>query len=365
MKKRICFLISAVLLLTAVCGLCVSAETADAHNGDVLLFSAEDDTVTEAVEGDLLAFSTSLRVTGQVGGNIRAFSSTEMLLNGAVARNVTVASVIIECGSNFSAGDVILAGSEVAFGGKAETMTVYADTVIIDGTVEGKLKIEASQVILLESAVLSDAEIISQYEPVVAKSADATSFTALKDSAFAEVVSFKKAQSDLITNLQSLLYAVPAAILLALLWVFTAGKATKKPSLRLRARPVGFLLRGFGILLALPIAALFLIAMIFTMSIGGVLLLLFILIIIAAEAITADVLGRIWMPSFNRYASAALLAAAISVLTVIPFVGTLLAFGCWCVAFGTLASMLFDRKKDEEELPPSSETPDSGMDFRV
>lgn len=348
MKKRFLTLaVSAVILLAFGC-LLVSAETTQAQDGDLLIAEAGDVTVADTVTGDVLGVAYSMTVEGHVQGSIRA-AAIEMVLKGGVERNVTVAAMVLQTAEELVAEDVYIFASEAQIYGTFESLTVYGSTVIIGGTVTGELVCEADTVIILEGASFGSARIVSQNEPVVAKDATLKEFSYLSESAYAETVTFEKETSDLIIELQSLLFTIPASVLLALCLAFLTKKISGKVSVELNRKPFAFLLKGFGWLIALPLAALFLCASYVTIYVGGVLALVAVLLFAISKAFAAVILGRLWMSGQSSYVSASVFAAAITVLSVVPYLGGVISFCCMLVTFGALQSLVFDRRKQETQ----------------
>ena len=357
-SKRILVFMSSLLVLGVLCGTFAFAESTDAkvHQGDLTILEPENATIDQTVEGDLLGAAMEMSVSGHVTGSIRVAAMT-LILSGRTDRNVTVAAMELKVEETAVAQDVVLAVGTAYIYGTFENLTVYGQNVVIAGTVTGKLVCEADQIIILEGASFTDARFISQNEPVVAKTLSSDSATPLSKSEFAANSVFEESTSDWMMALLSLVYTVPAAILLALLLAWVLNKKTADLSLRLRERKASFVLRGFGLLFGLPLAALFLMASAYTMAIGGVLLLVVLLVAIVAEAVTACLLGRIFLPSKSPYLTAAIFAAGLCVLSALPYVGSVVTFAEMAIAFGCLGSLLFTRKKNQPQ--------GDGVDFRL
>lgn len=345
-----------VLSLTAVLLLPVLADTETVDGGDLLVFNDEVK-VTESVDGDLLALAMELTVQGEVHGSIRACAN-EMLLDGVVDRNVTVVGTSTECSGQFSANDVKIVGDEVVFLGTCDTLYVYGGTVYIGGTVRGKLVCEAGQVVLLEGAGIASAEITSSSEPVVAGSLTDASYKPLKGSSFEGVVKFTKTQSAFVSSLIDLPFTLIAAVVLALVMTLVLKRLPERVPGQLKAHPFPFCLKGFGAIVAVPFAAIFLLIPVVTWPISLSILLLYVAWMLLADAVTAVVLSRVLMPRRNPYLSASLFAAIIAVLSILPFVGALVSLISASVGFGTVISLLWKRRD-------SMEDPRTEMDFTL
>lgn len=349
------FALLTVLLLTAVLLLPVLAETADA-GGDLLLFDTEA-TVRDAVGGDLLAFAVDLTVRGEVQGSIRAFASI-MTLEGTVHRNVTVAGGDMTCNESFSAGDVILWGDYVTFYGECDTLSVTGGTVLIGGTVHGELNCSANEIILLEGASFETAHMSASSEPVVKANTTDPSGRALSDSAFAGRVTFQQTESRLVKDLRTLPFTVLMSVVLALVLSLLFGRTADRLTLRFRTHPVPFCAKGLAALFLAPIAMILLLLPVITLAVSGVLLLVYLLLLLVADALTAAVLGRLWLARWNPHLSTVLIAAILAILSVIPYIGGLVSFFCVLVAFGSAVSLLLTRQEPQQNAPLE-------MDFTV
>lgn len=345
-----------VLLLMTATLLPSLAETDTADGGDLLLFDSEA-TVKDEVGGDLLAFVMDLTVKGEVQGSIRACANN-LLLDSPVGRNVTVAGSIIGCNDQFDAKDVKIVGTQVVFLGACDTLSVYGGTVYIGGTVRGELVCEADQVVLLEGAEIASARISSPSEPLVAKSLSDTSYSYFTGSSFQEVVKFTKQRSAFVSDLINLPITLLVAVVLALVMTLLLKRMPERVPQRFKARSLSFCMRGFAAILLIPIVAVLLLLPMVTWPISLSLFLLYGVLLLVADAIAAVVLSRAWMARRNPYLSAALIAAILAVLSILPFVGWLVSLFGATVGFGAVVSLVFTRRE-----PIVNERPE--MDFRV
>ncbi len=354
--KRIAICFMTAVLLLSLCGFFAAADTKEVHDGDLIVTEVEKVVVDQTVEGDLLGAATEMVVTGHVKGSIRV-AAMSLSLSGKVERNVTVAAMELKTEKTLVAEDVVILASKAEIYGTFESLTVYGEQVVIGGTITGELICEADQIVILEGASFGSAKFVSQNEPVVVKGLSSRDTTRLSQSPLAKNAVFEQTPGDLAVTLFSLLYAVPAAILLALLLAWVLQRKTSDLALQFRTRPTSFVLKGFALLFGIPMAALFLLAMPFTMSIGGVMLLLLLLVSVAAEALAACILGRAFMPKQSPYVSASVFAAGLCVLSAIPYVGAFVSMLVTMVAFGGLFALLFSRGRNQSQ--------GDGVDFRL
>lgn len=346
MKKKKAFayipLLMALLLLLSFCGLTVLADTKEVHDGDLIVTDAGLVTVGQTVEGDLLGLATEMRVTGTVKGSIRV-TAGRLTLSGRVERNVTVAAAELKTAESLQADDVVIIAGLAEIRGSFESLTVYGKQVILGGQITGELICEADQVIILEGTTFGSAKITSQNEPVVAKDLSMQNLKTLSESGYADRIEFTRTANDWVMALLSLLYTFPAALLLAWVAVWVMKRSAAEAARGMKEHPVKYLLKGFGMFFLLLVGSVFLLANPLTMSLGLILLLLFVAVAIAGNAVTAAVLGRLLFPKKGPFVGAALVAAMLSLLSVLPYVSLLLWVPTAAVAFGTAGYLFFGK----------------------
>lgn len=333
--KRGMGVLLAVCFLCAFCGLTVFADTKEVHDGDLIVTDTGLVIVDQNVEGDLLGAAAEMRVTGNVKGSIRVAASS-LTLSGTVERNVTVAAAELKTADTLRAEDVVIIGALAEINGNFESLTIYGTQVIFGGHVEGELICEADQVIILEGATFGSAKITSQNEVVVATDASLKNWKSLSESSYAEKVEFTRALSDVTVALVSLIYTLPASLLLAWVAVWFMKRSAEDAAQAMRAKPFGYLIRGFLTFLGLLFGSAFLIASPLTMSLGFILLLLLIAVAIAGNAVTAVVLGRVLFRKRSPYVGSAVVTVLLSAVSVLPYVSLVLFVPTAAVAFGTL-----------------------------
>lgn len=346
----------AVLLLTVVTVLPASAAS-DAEVGEDSYLFSDSLKVEDTVTGDLLAFAMELDVRGAVRGSIRAFASA-LRLQGEVGRNVTVAGLTVQCDETFSANDVMIAGETVVFDGVCRDLRIEADTVYLAGKVTGELYCEADKVVLIDGAEFDSARILSPSEPVVAASLTDSGERSLAGSAFEGRVAFEKQNGPIVNTLLSLAFSLLSGLALTLFCALLFAKRSDRVAGMLKAHPFAFCLRGFAPLLLIPFAAILLLLLGYTMSVGAVLLLAYFLVIAASKAVTALLLARVLLSRWSAIPASLLLSAGISVLGVIPVLGTLSSLLCALIALAALLEVVHPRRE-----PIVLKNPE--MDFRV
>lgn len=347
-----------VLLLLSVLLLPALAETeTDTAKGEDLLALDNEVKVTEVVSGDLLALTMELTVQSEVRGSIRACAG-DILLNGVVGRNVTVAGTTVLCDQQFDAKDVKVIGNQVVFLGACDTLSVYGSTVYIGGTVRELLVCEAGQVVLLEGAEIASAEITSSADPLVANRLTDASYTPLKGSAFEGVVKFTKTQSAFVSDLIDLPITLLVAAAMALVMTLVCKRLPERIPSHLKAHPLSFCLRGFAAVFLIPLAAILLLMLMVFWPVSASLLLLYVVVLLLANSITAVILSRAWLARWNPYLSAVLVAAIFTILSILPFIGLLVRLFGMTVGFGAVVALLFSRREPMVHARPE-------MDFRV
>lgn len=342
-------------LLCAVCGMTVFAATTEVHDGDLMVTDTGLVIVDQTVEGDLLGLASEMRVTGTVKGSIRV-AANSLTLSGTVERNVTVAATELKTAKTLQADDVVIIAGLAEIDGSFESLSIYATQVVISGHIAGELICEADRVIILEGATFGSAKISSPNEPVVASDMSLKNYKTLSESGYAKGVEFTRTASDLLVSLVSLIYTLPAALLLSWVVVWVMKRSSAEAAQGIKERPIIFLMKGFGAFLALVFGSVFLIANPLTMSLGFILMLLMIVVLIACNSVAAAVLGRLWFRKKGPYVGAALVTVILSLLSVVPYASLLLWVPTTAVAFGTVCHLFFGKRSRRGGYTP--EEPD-------
>jgi hypothetical protein len=313
-----------------------------------------DDMASEVIKGkiggDIVALSADLQIESEVGGSVRAASLLNLNIVNTSARNITVASAIVNIGENTQSKAVYAGADSFSFYGTCEYLEVWATDVYIYGTITNSAKIYADNVYFANSCNVNKVTVEGMNKPKYFEKdnpRNQTDYTENQD--LAGKINYSQTYTRFQLYMASLLYTLPAAIILTLLLCLLTGKQLDEAGTMFKnrtARHIGYGLMGAFLI---PIAIFFLIQLTYTATVGIVLGIGYILLALIANSFTAASVARLVMPSLNKYLSSVI---GITIVTIFTLLSTLsVAFTLFSLVyiFGYALCKLFFRKP---ELPP-------------
>jgi hypothetical protein len=298
-------------------------------------------TISGAVRDDVLAAGEIVIVSGVVGDDVRA-AGREVRLETSVGGHVVAAGQNVSINRGVNIGQFAwLAGERVEVRGNiAEELRAAGEEVVIDGTVGGNADIAAERIVIGAGAVINGDLIVYGDDDVDVEVSDGARIRGQMITRPFTEQSYQR-DDDWVSFPGGLFVAVSVFVALAVLaGLFpgflrrSAGALTGEP---LKALGIGLALLlvtplviivlvaiGIGFLLALPLAAIY-----FVVLLVGYLAGLFTVAYSAARRIGFDMtsLGR-------RLLGLALAVIVVTVISVIPYVGSLAVFVLWLAGMG-------------------------------
>ena len=286
--------------------------------------SADD---TDA-EGSVMMAGQSVEMNdGEVGESLYAAGNIISIDDVWVSGNIYVAGNNIVIKGSESNGAYVV-GNQIAFDGVANALYVAGNIVSVKGTINGDAVIEADVVELDDDLeVTGSLTIKSVNEPKVPDNAP------IKDFIY-EPVSRGEQQggigalglgigAKILKKLTSCLYWIVAMAAFGMLLCWLAGDHLTKASELVRTKPGAMI--GCGIIswICIPVIVIALCCTYILAPIGGMLALLYVLLLWAGLAFAGASLVRIFLPNMNVFLSALIGIAALEVVRMIPFIGTL------------------------------------------
>jgi len=314
-------------------------------DGDVdgdLIVASQTMVVDGHVKGDILAFGQELRVNGPVDGNIRAWSQT-VILNSTVSRNVMGFAGVLELADKATVGGTMtLAGGTLELDGRVtgDLLAFSSDAMDINGFLGHDATIRGGRL-----TIGSNAEIVGQtkyegrHQPDVASGAKLGSpiqITIPKRGPDYTRLSYY--WHRVLLWGASFLFGLLLLLLLPGLFA-DAAQAAK------RVGPA----MGFGalFLFATPIVAIIACVTIVGLGIGIATLLLYVIALYASQVFVGSWLGEQLLgaqvgvgPAIGRLAFG---LAVIRVLTMVPVAGPLIAVIVIIWGLGALVLALYRR----------------------
>lgn len=295
--------------------------------GDYVWFGRELDLSNSAVENDLIAAGQVVNVKKvTVAGDFRVAAQDIAIKDSFAGQNITAAAETVAV-NNSTANAVALAGRTAYFSGTCDELTMYADTVYIDGTVNGDVVVGANSVEIRENAhIAGTLRVSAASEPVIKSGAEVgkVEFTQ-SDNESAGVAGIRNGLAGLAASLAVFLaiMSVLGTLVVAMLseWLFRRQTAGAAEMIRTRTGAT----IGSGIIGALvaPLAVVLLIVFGITLPVaGGVAFALFAMTSVASGFVGAS-LFKLAFKKLGRFPCALAGGAIMGVASAIPFLGSI------------------------------------------
>lgn len=353
-----------VLVLTLVLSLIISipvfANTDVESAGNIFIFQ---DSISRDFQskGDVYAFGNSIGLNGTADGDILAFGN-EISINSKEVKgsirgagrylnilansvsNITVAGQSIKILEGTVAKGVYIAGETINFLGTAEDLYVAGESVIINGTITGDVKVECSQLTIGENAKIDGKiNVKSEKEPEILGDIDASKIN------FEQINTSNEKSIKSKFSLGGIIVKIISSILLALLLVLICRRDLEKTTVNLMMKPWLPFVIGFCTLVVLPIAAILTFITIVGIPIGVVSLIVYGIIIYLSPIVASVVIGKIFMKNINLFLSSIASVVVLRLLLLIPYLGGVLRFICMLLALGVFILEIIDRIKDNNK----------------
>lgn len=375
MRKKLSIALGVLLLGVVLCAPAM-AMAASLHDGAGNVFIS-DALMSQTIQSDLYGAGESLGVDGcAVGGSailagraIRVDDSTvagsiraagyDVTLNGSKAgANATLAGYTVNMGTGFMARGVYAAASNITFGGTCDMLGAVADTVTLNGTVNGDAHIQANQVTLGDNAVVTGTlYVTAQSAPVLPANAQIgdLAFTPAPTQPPAEAVAETVATvHPILSKVRTLTLSLPGRMILAVLFFFAIGGTLRRASGMITARPVAMPVSGLIALISLPIAAILLMVTYIGIPAGVLLLCLYTLSLCFSVSFAGCIAGMRLFPKLHPLVASLIGVAGLTLLKLVPILGGILTFACMVYTLGYFIQDIYLRNK---RLPaPAPET---------
>lgn len=322
-----------------------SAASGMTIGGDLYAFGQNvDASSAEIAESAILAGQYISVNNSHIGGSLRAAGYQLSAANTDVDVNATLAGYSISLGNGFSAKAVYGAAQSVNFAGTCDTLWLSAESVVIAGTVNGDVQVDAQSVTVTDTAVITgNLNVTAASEPTVASGASIgnVNFTQSKTEEAAESAAAAASTVGFLAKLGKLLMMIPGRILLAVLYYFIIRKSVDEAAAMVTKRPAAMPVSGLIALISMPIAAVILLCTYIGVPAGMLLLCLYGLAIAFAVSFAACMLGKLFFPKLHTLVAYIIGAAAISIIVIIPYLGGLVKFGCTIYTLGYFIQKIY------------------------
>jgi hypothetical protein len=362
--KKIFAIIITLFLLTAVLALPVYAYTLDdgAGNvtengtdptekleveGDYINLTGGAHNLRGSIGGDLLGFFTSLTVKDAVIGGSMRFFSFETVLDDLSCRNLTFAGTDTNIGKNVKANAIYAyTGGTFVFEGSCDTLVVYAQKVVIKGTINDNAEIHSDDVSFASDCTINNVTVNSVSAPYRNDTDGYSDAVGYFDSLTWNKVNVWR---DTLVKLPSvIIYALAGALIIQ----FIFGKHTRRTAEVLKAHPVRFSFSGVLYLISVPGFAAFM--FILSMEIAAALLFLYMALISVSQLFAGSVLGARLFPTMNRFLSAVIATTTLAIICALPYLGGIATIASLVIAFGFFAVTVFSKRTDKQMPTPEN-----------
>lgn len=368
-SKRIIFLIISVLLIALLPAISVNALQTDGAGNAMGIGEAEKDldiegdffylydTSTSSTEeikgkigGDIFALGMDMQIEAEVGGSIRAATLKALNIENTSVRNITVASTAVNIGEGTKSKAIYAGAESFSFYGTCDYLEVYATEVYIYGKITNRAEIYADYVYFADTCDINKVSVEGMNTPKYFEKGNERNLKDYTENQnLSGKISFTQTYNQFQRYMASLLYTLPAAIILTLLLCLLLGKQLDDSGAMFKNTTGRHI--GYGIIGAflIPIAIFFLITLPYVSTAGVVLGIGYVLLALVASSFTAASLSRIILPNLNKYLSALIGITAVTMLTLLSAVSTAFTLFSLVYIFGYAINKLFIKKP---ELPP-------------
>ena len=324
---------------------------------DYVWFGRDLELYNTAIGNDLIGAGQTINVKDTiVGGSFRVAGQTVTIRDSMTAENITAAAetAIVK---DTTAKAVAIAGKSASFSGACDTLTIYAETIIIDGVVDGDVVAGGNYVEIGPNAhITGTLHVSAPKEPTTKQGAEIgkLDFTKSESSATSPAqVQTALAELASVLFIVVVVLAILGTLVIAVLaeWLFrrhTAGAANM-----IRERTGAYIGTGIVSAIVAPIAVILLLALGITIPVAGALALaLFAMTIVAGGFMGASVF-KLAFPRLNRFVCALIGGVIIGVASAIPFLGSLVGAAAFMYLLGYVIQSIFLGIRNPEPAYPS------------
>ena len=348
MKKRIiCIFTTIVILMFSV--VAFAEDTTTSSN----LFSVDSNIdVNKDVDGDIYTFGDSISIGNIVGGdiisagrdiniqssevkgNIRTASQTVNIDVGKT-KNITLAGESINIGDKTNANAIYLAASDINFKGETNDFYASAQTIVIDGTVNGNLNVDCENITFTEnSLVKGNIKIKSSNEP------NLNSKMSMSDIDYEKITTNKEEGMFSESNIVAFLISLVAAIITGLVLYVLLNKSLFRLDRKLDKIYKYFLI-GLATFIIIPILSIILIISVICVPVGIIILILYGIITYLCPIILGIILGQLILSKQNSILQILLGILMIKILLLIPYISFIIWFISILFVFGLITMKLY------------------------
>ena len=257
--------------------------------------------VNDKVEGDIIVAGETIDINSkEVSGNIRT-ASRILNINSKNIKNITSVAQNINIDKETIANGIYVSAEKINFKGSCKGFYANGSTVIINGKVDGNLKVNCDELIIADNGeVTGEVEVYSPKEPIT---------NSKNENELKALVGF----STIISLLASLILG------------FVIYTVSKKFFIRtndlLIKEPLPVVLGGMASFILVPIVSLLLFITVVGLPLGILSLIIYFIIVYLSPVVMGIILGRLILKHKNPYLQLFVGILVVRLLSLLPMVG--------------------------------------------
>ncbi len=322
-------------------------------NGDIIAL-CKNITINGLVNGDVIAFADKIEINGIIKGNVRV-AGTKISINGSINRNVNVFGSEINFGKDSSVKwDALIAGVNGIFAGNIDgNLHGLVSTALISGKIGKNVNLS-----------LEDKNLEPQFTSLTiskdAVIAGGVSYTSSRDLKLENPSSIagsinrqteKNSPANPLNYLWKIFYVLSSLVLVAITIISLQKNLIKETNQNINKNWWSNLLIGFAFLLFSPLVIIMLMITFVGLPLALIMLAtylsaLIIAIIFASSYIGELLINKISKKEVNPYLSAITGLIIFSILSVLPYIGSVFSIILISIGLGALFTKIRNKHND-------------------
>ena len=324
------------------------------QSGMFSAFAAGQNVDLSDSEADGSVFAAGQQVTASgatIGESLFVGGNSISLNNVKVKGNIYVGGNSVGIIGNSEANGVYAAGNSVTFEGSARAVHLAGTTVSLKGTIDGDVTIDADNIDIADGTeITGELKIRSAKEPKIPDGVETGGYTyeEVSDNTTVAV----SIGAKILKKITKTIYWVVAMAAFGMLLCWLFGDHLRRAGDYIRNRTTPMVVSGILGWLCIPVAVILLLCSYILAPIGGMLLLVYVLLLCAGLAFAGASIARLVFPNMNVFLSALIGIAVLEVAAMIPVLGALVAIAADMYLIGYVIQVLWLnrlRKKPEIE----------------
>lgn len=279
-------------------------------------------------KGSVGVMGTEVSVDGSsINETLYAGGGNVTVHNAAIKGNAYLMGNNVSLSGTSSCNGAYIMGSDILYEGTSNGLSAAGQSVTIKGTINGDAQIRAEKVEIDPAAVITGTlKISSEEEPSIPETAQIGSY------AYSQVEKKEDAsagrKSIFASKVVRRIFWIAAMAVLGLVicWLFSDHLTSAGEYLT--EKPGAYIGKGIAAFFLLPILSILLCCTLILAPAGGIMLILYGVLLFAAAAFTGASLGRLFLPNLNVFLSALIGVVLLQILKLIPFIGWIVGAAC-------------------------------------